>query len=74
MNILRCPFCGKEAKVSKSWQWMLYGKYRHKRLTRVWKVFCKFCYGQTTYCKTEEEAIKRWNERVYQPPNESWDI
>ena len=63
MKLLLCPFCGKEAKLSKSHQWRSVKGTSHKSLIVVWKVFCKYCFGQTTYCRSEEQPIKRWNKR-----------
>jgi len=61
-----CPFCGKEAKLSKSKQWKpsppesRWGGYT---LCDAWCVFCKSCHGKTSHKKSKEIAIRAWNNR-----------
>lgn len=63
MRLSSCPFCGGEAKLSKSQQWLEVKGRGFKDIVPAWKVFCKYCFGQTTYFRSEGEAVKAWNKR-----------
>ena len=56
-----CPFCGGLSKISKTSRYM--SKDGTKILTRVYRVYCKFCFSSTGFKRTKKEAIESWQRR-----------
>ena len=66
LNIEPCPYCGRSMKVD--YEPFPISKYGIKHISKFY--FDDMCYGGTAYVyDSEEEAIKAWNEEVFNDSN-----
>lgn len=65
-KLKNCPFCGGDA-ASDSDEMLPYEILHIKSsIDKRWHyIYCTKCLAEGSKCLTEEEAVERWNARVY---------